>query len=310
MDISAVFPPSGYADWYKQALKDLKADSLPDTMFAQLEEGIRVQPLYDSSGEGASLPPIVRTGQFSPRQWHNMALVVCQNSQQANAEALKALQLGAEGLVFDMSGAQQIDMDILGQEIEFDYIKTVFVQPLSTENLPKGFVVQPSMRMAERESLAEVVAEALLGIYRQLTLRPSDSEVFCWLEVGDRFFAHIASLRALRILAQGLAAELGREGFELQLMAQTTIRDKTPEQILISNPLQALAAILGGVDMLLIQPHEQSDFGRRIALNVSHILREEAYLDKFADPVAGSYFLSALTAAFCEKSWELFKQKI
>jgi methylmalonyl-CoA mutase len=45
----------------------------------------------------------------------------------------------------------------------------------------------------------------------------------------------------------------------------------------------------------------------RVALNVSSILREEAYLGKVSDPTAGSYFLENLVDRLAEESWKKFQ---
>jgi methylmalonyl-CoA mutase len=45
----------------------------------------------------------------------------------------------------------------------------------------------------------------------------------------------------------------------------------------------------------------------RIALNVSTILREESHLAKVADPVAGAYYIEALTDQLAQKTWHQFQ---
>ena len=61
---------------------------------------------------------------------------------------------------------------------------------------------------------------------------------------------------------------------------------------------QSMSAILGGVDALQVTPSDtlqnpdNDNFSRRMARNVQHILRLECYLDKVADPAAGSYSAS------------------
>jgi methylmalonyl-CoA mutase len=65
----------------------------------------------------------------------------------------------------------------------------------------------------------------------------------------------------------------------------------------IRQTYQALSAVLGGANVLWVKPLEEEHATtqeRRIARNVSAILKEEAYLDKVQDPAAGSYFLENL----------------
>ena len=77
---------------------------------------------------------------------------------------------------------------------------------------------------------------------------------------------------------------------------------------------QAMSAVLGSVDMLTIAPSdalnaESSDFSRRIARNVQHLLQMESYLDKVADPAAGSFYIEKLTNQIAEAVWEKFQEK-
>ena len=74
-----------------------------------------------------------------------------------------------------------------------------------------------------------------------------------------------------------------------------------------------MAAVLGGADIITITPHIQgwgteAVNAQRIARNVSHILREESHLHRVADPVAGSYYLEALTLSMMKKVWSKFQQ--
>jgi methylmalonyl-CoA mutase len=48
----------------------------------------------------------------------------------------------------------------------------------------------------------------------------------------------------------------------------------------------------------------------RIALNVSHILREESHVNIVADPLAGSYFIDSLVEEFARNAWELFQNSL
>ncbi len=74
---------------------------------------------------------------------------------------------------------------------------------------------------------------------------------------------------------------------------------------------EAMAAILGGCDSLLVKPYdscyrEPGDFSERIARNIQIILKEESYFDKVVDPAAGSYYIEALTDSLVESAWHLF----
>jgi methylmalonyl-CoA mutase len=58
-----------------------------------------------------------------------------------------------------------------------------------------------------------------------------------------------------------------------------------------------MAAVIGGVNLLWTKPLQEESLGdleKRVARNVSSILKEEAYLDKVMDPASGSFFLEKM----------------
>jgi methylmalonyl-CoA mutase len=92
-----------------------------------------------------------------------------------------------------------------------------------------------------------------------------------------------------------------------------TVQTSDPNYNIIQSTTQAMAAIIGGVDRLTVLPSDAfqgatTDFSRRIARNVQHILKMESYLDWVADPAAGSYFIEKLTLHLAEAAWNSFQQ--
>jgi methylmalonyl-CoA mutase len=80
---------------------------------------------------------------------------------------------------------------------------------------------------------------------------------------------------------------------------------------MIRQTYQALSAVLAGANVLWVRPLEEeysTAQERRIARNVSAILKEEAYLDKVQDPVAGSYFLENLVADLLHETQKALTQ--
>jgi methylmalonyl-CoA mutase len=89
---------------------------------------------------------------------------------------------------------------------------------------------------------------------------------------------------------------------------------KDPNTNLLRQTTEAMSAILGGVDRLIIHPfdacsqHGTSEFSQRMALNISNLLQDESYFSAVADPLGGSYAIEGLTEDISIKSWNLFKQ--
>lgn len=74
---------------------------------------------------------------------------------------------------------------------------------------------------------------------------------------------------------------------------------------------EALSAINGGASNVVVLPYdslasEQSELAKRMAVNISLLLAEEAHLDKVIDPLGGSYVDQALSKQLSELSWKAF----
>ena len=108
------------------------------------------------------------------------------------------------------------------------------------------------------------------------------------IEIGSDFFLEIAKLRAIRLLW----AQTGES--PKRILARTSLSNKTddPYMNLVRATTEALSAIIGGCDDLEVRP---AGFPEHLAANVQRILKEEAHVDRLADPAAGSYYIEALT---------------
>lgn len=138
------------------------------------------------------------------------------------------------------------------------------------------------------------------------------------LNVGESYFLEIARHRALRILVAQLANSYGVE-LALNIIqissssGQWNEPTKDEYNYLLRATTEAMTAIIGGTDAVIIQPFhhlfpKNPAQGERIARNISTILKDESYLDKTLDPSAGSYYIESLTAQLVEKSWAILQQ--
>jgi methylmalonyl-CoA mutase len=135
--------------------------------------------------------------------------------------------------------------------------------------------------------------------------------------VGPEYFTEIAKLRAARYLwAKIVEAHKPccPEIAEMQIHSVTLEYNQTiydPYVNMLRSTTEAMAAILGGTGSLTVLPFniqfdESNPFSERIARNQQIILKRESYLDKVADPSAGSYFIENLTASIIHNAWQLF----
>lgn len=132
---------------------------------------------------------------------------------------------------------------------------------------------------------------------------------------GDYFF-EIAKLRSIRpVLSAVLKCYLPLVPF-VPLMGSNAAWSKSlfdPTVNMLRNTTEAMSAILGNCDALLINPHDSTyknpdEFSHRISLNISNLLKEESYFDKVADPAAGSYYIETITTGLAEKILQLFNE--
>lgn len=130
------------------------------------------------------------------------------------------------------------------------------------------------------------------------------------------FFEEIAKMRA----ARRMWAKLMRDRFHaknprswwMRFHTQTagcSLTAQQPYNNVIRTTTEALAAVLGGtqslhtnsLDEVLCLPSEQAV---QIALRTQQILAEETGVANTIDPLAGSYFVEALTNEMEEKAWD------
>ncbi|MFZ5554383.1 MAG: methylmalonyl-CoA mutase family protein [Bacteroidota bacterium] len=134
---------------------------------------------------------------------------------------------------------------------------------------------------------------------------------------GNEFYAEIAKLRAFRKL-WAMVVEQYHPQHECSkntyIQSETSLfyfSVKDANTNMLRSTSQAIAAIAAGCDSLYIHPYNgkyDDEFSQRIASNIQLMLKEEAEMDKVADPAAGSYFIEELTRKLAAGAWKLFKE--
>ncbi|HTV01198.1 MAG TPA: methylmalonyl-CoA mutase family protein [Luteitalea sp.] len=126
--------------------------------------------------------------------------------------------------------------------------------------------------------------------------------------VGSAYFVEIAKLRALRRLwARALTAFPPTTSPAMRLHVRTSRANKSaldPGTNLLRVTTEAMSAVLGGADVVLVEPH---GFDPHLAVNVQHLLAEEAHLGATADPAAGAYYIEWMTDRLGAAAWALFQ---
>ena len=175
-------------------------------------------------------------------------------------------------------------------------------------------ILTPTQQLATLLLQAEEVAHILdqVGIDPALSIGAMH---FYWPS-GQDFFLELACIRAFHIL---WANYLQARGIVPQPAPITAFQSPDTLNIdsyqnMITASMQSMSAVLGGVQRLLVLPSDTrenpngSALSRRVARNVQHVLRYEAFLDKVVDPAAGSRMVEQWTTQIAQKAWQLFQK--
>ena len=137
--------------------------------------------------------------------------------------------------------------------------------------------------------------------------------------IGSKYFFELAKIRAFRTCWAQIVSAYSPE-YPASMAATITARTgflnvslKDPYTNLLRQTTEAMSAVLGGIQHLNIQPYDwystnpNTGFTRRMATNISLLLKEESYLQIVLDPAGGSYAIDALTETIAERAWSSFQ---
>jgi methylmalonyl-CoA mutase N-terminal domain/subunit len=200
----------------------------------------------------------------------------------------------------------------------------------AAERLPRwntisisGYHIREAGSTAVQElafTLANGIAYAEAAVAAGLSPDEFGERLSFFFNAHNHFFQEVAKFRA----ARRLWATIMRDRFgatnpkaqALRFHAQTggsTLTAQQPENNVVRVAIQALSAVAGGAQSLhtngfdeaLALPTERS---ARIALRTQQILAEEGGATDTADPLAGAYFIEALTDELEAKARELIER--
>ncbi len=158
------------------------------------------------------------------------------------------------------------------------------------------------------------------GIARGLDVDTFAPTLSFFFDVHNDFFEEIAKLRAARrIWARGMKERFGAtnpDAWRLRTHCQTagvSLTAQQPENNIVRVAYQAMAAALGGTQSLHTNSMDETlslptEKAVRIALRTQQILAYESGVANTIDPLAGSYFVEALTDELERDALELFEE--
>lgn len=198
----------------------------------------------------------------------------------------------------------------------------------ATENAPKynpisisGYHIREAGSTAAQElayTLRNGFEYVERGIARGLDVDDFASRLSFFWDVHNDFFEEVAKFRAARrIWARTLKDKYGAKNpasLRLRTHAQTagvTLTAQQPENNVVRVAYQAMAAVLGGtqslhtnsMDETLALPTEKAV---QVALRTQQVLAFETGVPNTIDPLAGSYYVEALTDKLEAEAEEIF----
>jgi methylmalonyl-CoA mutase, N-terminal domain len=166
-------------------------------------------------------------------------------------------------------------------------------------------------------TLANAIAYVEAALARGLQVDEFAGQLAFFFNCHNNVFQEVAKFRAARRMWARLMSERFKAREERSMMIRfhtqtggVTLQAQQPEVNIIRVALQGFAAVCGGTQSLhtngfdeaLALPTERS---ARIALRTQQVLAHESGVADSIDPLAGSYFVEALTDEIEARAWEL-----
>ena len=185
-----------------------------------------------------------------------------------------------------------------------------------------GYHVQEAGATADQE-LAFTIADGLEYVRYALD-RGLDVDAFAprlsfFFAIGMNFFMEVAKLRAARKLWHRVMSQFepsNPQSLMLRTHCQTSgvsLTEQDPYNNVVRTAVEAMAAVLGGTQSLHTNSFDEAlglptEFSARIARNTQLILAEETGIPHVVDPLAGSYYVEALTQQLADKAWSIIEE--
>lgn len=226
--------------------------------------------------------------------------------QTADLAFLKALQ----------QYAGQVAGSVEGTVPQTESELQVYRELLETQPRLALWTVRADRSLPVSQQLAQLLqqTERLLFELAQtgLPLAQAAAHIRIVWTLSDAYLLEIAQLRAFRRLWATLLSAYGLDTtIAPHLYAQTIRSQADPYSNMIAATAQAMAAVIGHADSLLVLPctdeAAQQPFAHRIARNIQHLLAMESHLHRLIDPASGSYYFETLTDELAQSAWKQFQ---
>ena len=135
--------------------------------------------------------------------------------------------------------------------------------------------------------------------------------------IGSNYFMEMAKIRAARMLWSKIVEQYHPAcdcAYKVFVHAASSVWNKSLYDAYVNmlrTTTETMSVAIAGADSISVAPFDLAfkdadDFSYRIARNQQILLKEESYLDKIADPAAGSYNIENLTDSIAQYAWNNF----
>jgi methylmalonyl-CoA mutase N-terminal domain/subunit len=247
-----------------------------------------------------------------------------------------------------MAEKRGIPMEVLGGTIQNDILKEYIAQKefifppapsmrlvvdtfeFGSRHLPRwntisisGYHIREAGSTAVQElafTLADGLEYVRWGIERGLDVDDFAPRLSFFFNSHNDFFEEIAKFRAARrIWAREMRETFGAKdprSWLLRFHTQTagcSLTAQQPENNIVRTAWQALAAVLGGTQSLHTNSMDEalalpSAYAVKVALRTQQLIAHESGVTNTVDPLAGSYFVEALTNRMEQEAYDYFRR--
>jgi methylmalonyl-CoA mutase len=185
-----------------------------------------------------------------------------------------------------------------------------------------GYHMQEAGATAVQElafTLADGLEYVRAALSRGLEVDAFAPRLSFFFAIGMNFFMEVAKLRAARyIWAKTMARFEPKNPVSLALRTHcqtsgVSLTEQDPTNNVVRTAVEALAAVLGGTQSLHTNSYDEAialptPTSARVARNTQLILQHETGVTKVVDPLAGSYYVEALTASLVTEAEKLMAE--
>jgi methylmalonyl-CoA mutase len=174
----------------------------------------------------------------------------------------------------------------------------------------------------ENENLVDEIVDSLLTVVELVEHNVGDTisadqvlrSIAFSISVDSDFFLSIAKIRALNNVWLLL-----QDAYQIKTHVPAFIHARSrpfnkevfpPHCNMLKQTTAAMAAFLASCNALTVEPEDYDNrMMKRIALNVTSMLKDESHLGAVHDPLAGSFYIESLTNQIASEAWMKFQQR-